>query len=104
MSPHLAPPHHAIYDSDMSNDDQAPASKQDIRLLMQAIGTFYDQTNRRLVSLEEMILASEERMKEHVDLAVETIRHDLLGANRDRVEDHEHRIVRLEQHAKLKAA
>jgi hypothetical protein len=81
--------HHAVYDPDMSNDDQAPASKEDIRLLMESSGTFYDQTERRLVSMEEMIRASEERMKEHFDLAVETIRHDLIGANRDRIEGHE---------------
>jgi hypothetical protein len=54
--------------------------------------------------MEEMIRASEERMKEHFDLAVETIRHDLMEAHRDRIEDHELRIRRLERHPRLKAA
>lgn len=40
----------------------------------------------------------------HFDVAVETIRHDLRGAHRDRMENHEQRITRLEQRAGLGVA
>jgi iron-sulfur cluster repair protein YtfE (RIC family) len=41
---------------------------------------------------------SEERTKRHFDLTVETIRHDLLGANRDEIETLKDRITRVERH------
>ena len=78
------------YDRTMANDGQAPATKEDIR------------------RVEEGMAAMEERLMRHFDLTVETIRHDLLGANKDRIElhrdkltDHEGRLVRLERHAGL---
>ena len=40
----------------------------------------------------------------HFDVTVEAIRHDLLGANRDRIENHEDRILRLERHGGLRPA
>lgn len=66
----------------------APATKDDIKQLMESIGRVYDANQR---------WANE--IVRHFDVTVETIRHDLLGANKDRIEDHEDRITRLERRA-----
>ena len=63
-----------------------PATKQDLRLLEQRLRT----------TKEEII--------RHFDLTVETIRHDLLGANADRIELLHDRITRVEQHVGLAPA
>jgi hypothetical protein len=81
----------------MADDTQASATKEDIRLLMEQIGTYYSKT-------QEQIAEMEERVMRHFDLTVETIRHDLLGANKDKIENHEDRIRRLERHTGLLAA
>jgi hypothetical protein len=85
----------------MAKGSQAPASKEDIRLLMEQIGRLYDSNERWkdeiIREVDGRIAASEARLKHHFDLAVETIRDDLLGAHKDRIEDHEARIVRLER-------
>jgi hypothetical protein len=70
----------------MSKASQAPATKADITMLMGEIGKLYDANERW-----------KEELKRHFDIKVETIRHDLLGANKDRIENHEQRIARLEQ-------
>jgi hypothetical protein len=71
----------------MPKDSKAPATKQDIQLLMTAIGKLYDANEQW-----------KEELKHHFDLTAETIRQDVQGANKDRIEDHENRIVRLEEH------
>jgi hypothetical protein len=85
----------------MADDKSAPATKEDIRLLMELVGSYYSQT-------EERIAESEERLRRHFDLAVETIRHELTGANKDKLavhddqlNDHAKRLRRLERHAGL---
>ncbi len=72
----------------MSKASQAPATKEDIRMLMDHIGTFYDRTDKRLLAVEDRIGGVEAKMKEwkeeikrHFDLVAENIRHDALGAN-----------------------
>ena len=54
--------------------------------------------------IDGKISESEDRMKHYFDLTVETIRHDLLGANKDRIENHDDRLKRLERHAGMPAA
>jgi hypothetical protein len=75
---------------------EAPATKADIQMLMEQLGTYYDKVEQRLA-------AHEERLKRHFDLTVETIRHDLQGANHDRLASHEDRLQRLEHHTGLVA-
>ena len=90
-------------------DDSSPATKADIKGLMDSIGKLYDA----IEGWKDDILQANERrkdeilneMKRHFDVAVEDIRHDLEGANRDEIDilkdtkrDHEKRITRLEQH------
>lgn len=93
--------------SRMAHDDQAPATKLDIRLLMAQIGEYYNRTERRVADLEETlekkILAAEERTKRYFDVVAEAMRHDYLGAHKDRIENHENRIRRLEEHSGLLA-
>jgi hypothetical protein len=81
----------------MPKDASAPATKQDIRLLMEQMGRHYDQVERRLAGHEEQI-------KRHFDVTVEHIRHDLEGANKDRIENHEHRLTRLEERTGISPA
>jgi len=91
-------------------NDSAPATKSDIKLLMAELGKLYDATERWKNELadksQRQQVLSVSEMKQHFDLTVEQIRHDLLAANReqiellrDRSEGHENRITRLEQHA-----
>jgi hypothetical protein len=81
----------------------APATKKDTRLLMEHIGGFYDKDKRRIGKVEERLTGLETSMQEwkkeiiHEFVAVENIRHDLEGANKDRIENQEHRIHRLER-------
>lgn len=89
-------------------DDQSPATKKDIRILMDQMGRYYLKTEDRIREYKEY---TEDRLKEHnedikryFDIRVEDIRHDLLGVNKDKIEQHEDRIRRLERHAGLAAA
>ena len=60
---------------------------------MESIGKLYDANERW-----------KDELKEHFDLKVEVIRHDLLGVNRERIENHEDRLIRLERHTGVTAA
>jgi hypothetical protein len=91
-------------------NDTSPATKSDIKLLMDELGKLYDATERWKDELADKTqrwqLLSVTETKQHFDLTVEQIRHDLLAANReqiellrDRADGHENRITRLEQHA-----
>ena len=88
----------------IEDEAPSPATKEDIRLLMEQIGAYYDRVESRLAAHEDSI-------KRHFDVRVEDIRHDLLGASKDRLEahqdrlnDHGERIERLERHAEPIAA
>ncbi len=92
--------------------DQAPATKRDIKLLMDQIGTYYQRTER---GLDEMATRTDHRLDEmeakmerwkaeiveHFDLVVENIRHDLAGAHLDRFAAFDDRLTRLERHTGL---
>jgi hypothetical protein len=82
-------------------DDSSPATKADIKGFVEhvdaTIKELYDANER----WKDEIL---NEVKRHFDVAVEDIRHDLEGANRDEIDvlkdskrDHEKRITRLEQ-------
>ena len=79
---------------------------------MEQIGKYHQQTEQRFADMEERM---EKRMEEritkegketrhHFDVVAENIKHDFLhGALPDKIEQHEDRIVRLEQHVSLVA-
>lgn len=77
----------------MAKDSQAPATKTDIAMLMKEIGKLYDAQDRW-----------KEEIRRHFDLTVETIRHDLRGANKDEIVALKDRVSRLERHTGLVAA
>lgn len=90
----------------MKKEHSAPATKADIAGLMDSIGKLYDATE----SWKDEILGAQARWKDDIiqqfKVSVELIRHDLVGANSDRIEllkdrqtDHEQRITRLEGRA-----
>ena len=73
-------------------------------MLMDELGKLY-QANERWK--DEILDANEkwkEELKQHFDVIAENIRHDLLkGALHDKIEQHDDRILHLEQHAGLAA-
>ncbi len=97
----------------MTRDDTAPATKQDIRLLMDEIGKLYaanerwkdelaDRTESWTVEMSERMEAWKGEVKEHFDVVAENIRHDFRGAFSDKLDQHEGRLLRLERQAGLR--
>lgn len=74
----------------MTPRKSAPVTKQDLHVLEQRL-------NRRIESSQQEILR-------HFDLTIETIRHDLLGANADEVASLTDRVDRLDRHVGLAPA
>lgn len=72
-------------------DDKAAATKGDLSKVKHELKA--DMHNLKTEILEEI--------KSHFDLAVENIRHDLLGANRDEIEAVKDRVTHLEVHTGL---
>ncbi|HUY92240.1 MAG TPA: hypothetical protein VMV10_26100 [Pirellulales bacterium] len=95
----------------MAHDDStAPATKEDIRLLMEQMGKLYDADARWKDDIQNSISRWKDEIIEHFDVAVETIRHEMRAAHHDSIEllrdqtaDHAKRIKRLERHAGLAA-
>ncbi|MDO8469152.1 MAG: hypothetical protein Q7S29_05335 [Candidatus Peribacter sp.] len=94
------------------NDDATPATKADIRGLRDefkaGIGGLRNEFKADICGLHEQITASKDAILHEFHVTVETIRHDLLGANRDEIGQlkdtsgsHERRIRRLERSAGL---
>lgn len=83
----------------------APATKQDIQMLMEEIGKLYDtnaQWKQEIIeTMDKKISASETKIIHQFRVIAEDMRHDAFGIQKDRIEDHEHRIRRLERHTKL---
>ena len=90
------------------DDNNIPATKADIKMVMDAIRDLSDQNEKWM---DEIATANEKWKDEiirHFDIKVGQIRHDLMGANRDEIsslidanEKHEQRLTRLEEHAGL---
>lgn len=74
---------------------------------MEEIGKLYDRVGHMIEESEERTMQhikdSEEQTKLHFDVVSENMRHDFLGAHKDRIENHENRIHRLEDHVGLVA-
>ncbi len=80
----------------MADDSSAPATKQDIRMLMDEFGKMWQwkaQVEDRFDVLEERVELLNQDMKryfaeskEHFDLIAENIREDFRSANREEIE------------------
>ncbi len=84
----------------------APATKRDVAFLMDEIAKIYRSVEEGRIDNEswkdEMIQhmdAWKKELKDHFDLVAENIHQDCIGANKDQITSHEHRINRLERHA-----
>lgn len=93
--------HFILYPFAAMTDNTAPATKADITGLMEHL-------DRSIQELYDANSRWKEEIIRHFDVAVEDIRHDLLGARRDEVEllkdghsDHELRLKRVERHVGL---
>jgi hypothetical protein len=98
----------ACYAPAVTPTPDAPATKEDIGLLMEAIGKLYSanqQWKEEIIDhLDKRVAASEAQTKAHFDLVAENITHDFQhGALHDRIEQHGDRIGRLERHVGLAA-
>jgi len=70
---------------------QAPATKQDIALLMDSIGKHYDATER----WKNEMLAWKEEILRHFDVKCEELTHNFQGALTDKISVHD---VHLKRH------
>jgi len=77
----------------MADNSQAPATKQDVAFIMDALAKVYQE-----------IQASEDRQHQKFMVLFEDLRHDMIGTHKDKIQQHEERIQRLEKHTKLVAA
>jgi len=73
----------------MTNDENSPASKADIRMMMGQMGDCYSKTEVQIADFKEEIV-------HEFKIITEQLRHDLLGTHKDKIENHEDRLVRLE--------
>lgn len=85
-------------------DDTSPATKADIKMLMDSMGKLFDANELWKNELREDSRRMKDDMKGHVDLTIELLRHDLMDAKKDRVENHEDRLRKLERHTGLAVA
>jgi hypothetical protein len=58
----------------------------------------------RVDDLEEQMGEWKEEIVHEFKVIAEDLRHDLIGTHKDKISNHEDRIVRLEEHARLQAA
>jgi len=104
------------------NDHLRPATKKDLRDLekrldgrIDRLDTKVDRLDTKVERLDAKIGTGEQSLRHdmaklkdeilrHFDLTVETIRHDLLGANHDEIENIKDRVKKLERHTGLVAA
>jgi hypothetical protein len=74
----------------MTTDQTAPATKQDIALLMEQMGSYYMKTESKIQRLKaDMVF--------HTEVLIENLRHDLLGAQKDEITSIKTRLRRVER-------
>ncbi len=85
----------------MANDSTAPATKQDVQLIMEFLvrnEVRIEIVEKELKQVREDVVKWKDEVKRHFDVVAESIRHDMLkGALADKVSQHDDRIRRLEE-------
>lgn len=96
----------------MAQDTSALATKEDIRLVMERMGELELKFERKVDESQEEMIAKmhvwkaetaawvqleAKKTKQYFDVVAENLRYDLVGIYKDRTEDHEQRIKRLER-------
>ncbi|MDB4978945.1 MAG: hypothetical protein JWM56_1131 [Candidatus Peribacteria bacterium] len=87
-----------------TEDPAAPATKQDIHILMDMIGSYeirFERIENDIGDMKGEIHIWKQEIMEHFDLVAENIRYDVQGANKDEIEGIKDRVLRLEQHTGL---
>lgn len=88
----------------MHDDKQAPATKEDVRGIMEYLArnesNIFD-VRKRLEELEKCAREDKEDIKRHFDVVAENLLYDFKGALNDKIQNHENRIVRIEEHVGL---
>ncbi|MBI2524146.1 hypothetical protein HYW11_02960 [Candidatus Peregrinibacteria bacterium] len=91
----------------MPSNQHAPATKQDIHLLMEQMGKYYQQTEQRIERLEEEFTQKVDDWKKEIihefHVVAENLHYDFKGALNDKIQNHENRIVHLEERVGLAA-
>ena len=96
----------------MADDAQAPATKADLQNFMETLQVTLGDMDKRIESVREDLLremdqrfeASEKRIFHHFDVVAENIQFEFQGAFHDKIDQHEDRLQRLEQHTGLVSA
>jgi hypothetical protein len=87
-----------------TNDDQAPAKRADVWLSRAETEARFTKLEQRIDGLEQKLEDWKQEIKDHFDLVAENLITDFKGIFKDRLEQHEDRITRLEQHAGIAPA
>jgi hypothetical protein len=83
---------------------QAPATKLDIAMMMEEFGKMYEwkeEISDKMDSLYEDTKQWREEIIHEFHIIEEDLRHDAMGAQKDKIENHEDRIKRVEDHLQL---
>jgi ABC-type phosphonate transport system ATPase subunit len=78
----------------MTDPATTPATQQDVAAVLERVGSLEVSVTDQMQSLKAELTRS-------FDLAIELIRHDLVGANSDRIAGLENRVGALERHVRL---
>jgi len=68
---------------------------------MGELGKTYDAMEKWKNELHMDMTIWKTELKDHFDVVVENLRHDMIGTHKDKIQNHEDRIVRLEHHARI---
>lgn len=79
-------------------DDSTPATKADLEALRVE---FRGEMRSLKEQITDQITASEKEVKRHFDVCTEQLVHDFKGIFKDRLEQHEERITRLERAVRI---
>lgn len=91
--------------------DQSPATKGDLQQFIahieRVIGDLQKNMNEQLEDFRDELRGEMQELhtetRRHFDVVAEDIKHDFQGAFHDKLEQHDDRILRLEQHVGLTA-
>jgi ABC-type phosphonate transport system ATPase subunit len=78
----------------MTDPATTPATQQDVAAILERVGSLE-------VSVADQMQTLRADLSRSFDLAIELIRHDLAGANSDRIAGLENRVGAIEQHVGL---
>lgn len=95
----------------MAGQNQSPATKGDLQQFIahieRVIGDLQKNMNEQIEDARGELRGEMQELhtetRRHFDVVAENIKHDFKGAFHDKLEQHDDRIIRLEQHAGLAA-